>query len=135
MIRLGSTIARLKLKGIDGGPHKRWNMWFNSSLREKPYLGLTCYSPDVETQLFKLCLDKCTGAAWLSSARVVRCLVKSSNERNSCLLVATIKLSTLAGLPGKPGGRWERRQVIMALIPRATHVLQWLVQRAANLQR
>ena len=24
----------------------------------------------------------CTGAAWLSSARVVRCLVKSSNERN-----------------------------------------------------
>ena len=23
-----------------------------------------------------------TGAAWLSSARVVRCLVKSSNERN-----------------------------------------------------
>ena len=26
----GSTVARLKLKGIDGGPHKRWNMWFNS---------------------------------------------------------------------------------------------------------
>ena len=25
-----------------------------------------------------------TGAAWLSSARVVRCLVKSSNERNPC---------------------------------------------------
>ncbi len=28
--RLGSTIARLKLKGIDGGPHKRWSMWLNS---------------------------------------------------------------------------------------------------------
>ena len=25
--RLGSTAARLKLKGIDGGPHKRWSMW------------------------------------------------------------------------------------------------------------
>ncbi len=31
----------LKLKGIDGGPHKRWSMWFNSTQREEPYLGLT----------------------------------------------------------------------------------------------
>jgi hypothetical protein len=31
----------LKLKGIDGGPHKRWSMWFNSSLTEEPYQGLT----------------------------------------------------------------------------------------------
>ena len=42
VIRLGSTVARLKLKGIDGGPHKRWMMWFNSMQREKPYLPLTC---------------------------------------------------------------------------------------------
>ncbi len=40
--RLGSTAARLKLKGIDGGPHKRWSMWFNSKQREEPYLDLTC---------------------------------------------------------------------------------------------
>ena len=40
--RLGSTVARLKLKGIDGGPHKRWIMWINSMQREKPYLALTC---------------------------------------------------------------------------------------------
>ena len=40
MNHLGSTIARLKLKGIDGGPHKRRNMWFNSMIREEPYLGL-----------------------------------------------------------------------------------------------
>jgi len=33
----GSTAARLKLKGIDGGPHKRWSMWFNSTQREEPY--------------------------------------------------------------------------------------------------
>src|SRR6266496_986595 len=28
--------------------------------------------------------DACTGAAWLSSARAVRCWVKSRNERNPC---------------------------------------------------
>jgi hypothetical protein len=28
--------------------------------------------------------DESTGAAWLSSARVVRCWVKSRNERNPC---------------------------------------------------
>ena len=39
--RLGSTVARLKLKGIDGGPHKRWSMWFNSKQRAEPYLALT----------------------------------------------------------------------------------------------
>ena len=33
--------TRVKLKGIDGGPHKRWSMWFNSMVREEPYLGLT----------------------------------------------------------------------------------------------
>ncbi len=35
-------LARVKLKGIDGGPHKRWSMWFNSMQREEPYQGLTC---------------------------------------------------------------------------------------------
>ena len=30
----------MKLKGIDGGPHKRRNMWFNSMIREEPYPGL-----------------------------------------------------------------------------------------------
>ena len=27
----------MKLKGIDGDPHKRWSMWFNSKQREEPY--------------------------------------------------------------------------------------------------
>ena len=40
VLRLGSMVARLKLKGIDGGSHKRWSMWLNSRLREKPYPGL-----------------------------------------------------------------------------------------------
>ena len=39
--RLGSTLARVKLKRIDGGPHKQWSMWFNSMQREEPYPGLT----------------------------------------------------------------------------------------------
>src|SRR5213075_2459300 len=78
--RLGSTAARLKLKGIDGGPHKRWSMWFNSKQREEPYLGLTCWCKPVETSA--PLRSASTGAAWLSSARVVRCWVKSRNERN-----------------------------------------------------
>ncbi len=47
--RLGSTAARLKLKGIDGDPHKRWIMWINSMQREKPYLPLTC--PEARLEL------------------------------------------------------------------------------------
>ena len=34
--------ATVKLKGIDGGPHKRRNMWFNSMIREEPYPCLNC---------------------------------------------------------------------------------------------
>ena len=41
MYRLGTTAARLKLKEIDGGPHKQWIMWFNSTIPEKPYQYLT----------------------------------------------------------------------------------------------
>ena len=37
----GSMHASVKLKGIDGGPHKRWSMWFNSKQREEPYQALT----------------------------------------------------------------------------------------------
>ncbi len=75
-------VARLKLKGIDGGSHKRWSMLFNSNQREEPYLGLTCLGHPMKVGLpFG---DPCTGVAWLSSARVVRCRVKSHNERNPC---------------------------------------------------
>ena len=40
--RLGTTFARIKLKGIDGCPHKQWSMRFNSWLHEEPYQGSTC---------------------------------------------------------------------------------------------
>ncbi len=80
-------LARVKLKGIDGGPHKRWSMWFNSTIREEPYQGLTCVWQSVRAGF--PARDVHTGAAWLSSARVVRCWVKSRNERNPyCLLPA-----------------------------------------------
>ena len=37
----------MKLKGIDGDPHKQRSMWFNSKQREEPYQGLTSlYRPD-----------------------------------------------------------------------------------------
>ena len=55
-------------------------MWFNSTQREEPYLGLNCWSnPQKRGVSFG---NSSRGAAWLSSARVVRCWVKSRNERN-----------------------------------------------------
>src|SRR5574344_1932098 len=81
--RLGSTAARLKLKGIDGDPHKRWSMWFNSTISEEPHQGLTCSCKVWKQIRLRGCY---TDAAWLSSARVVRCTVKSGNERNPFLM-------------------------------------------------
>ena len=40
-----------------------------------------------------------TGAAWLSSARVVRCWVKSRNERNPRLQLPAVRPGTLKELP------------------------------------
>ena len=48
--------------------------------REEPYLGLTWFGTQSES--FEALRGRTTGAAWLSSARVVRCSVKSGNERN-----------------------------------------------------
>ena len=54
----------MKLKGIDGGPHKR---------RKTAGEGYR----DVDALR-----GSCGGAAWLSSARAVRCRLKCHNERN-----------------------------------------------------
>ncbi len=56
-------------------------MWFNSTQREEPYQLLTWDVRGPET-VFISSAGVHTGAAWLSSARVVRCWVKSRNERN-----------------------------------------------------
>ena len=50
-------------------------------LREKPYQPLTWWSRIAEMLSFSSAGPH-TGVAWLSSARVVRCWVKSRNERN-----------------------------------------------------
>src|SRR3982074_3551877 len=98
-LRLGSTVARLKLKGIDGGPHKRWSMWFNSTQREEPYQLLTCLVWGGEIPFFGSAGGD-TGAAWLSSARVVRCWVKSRNERNPHLQLPSGKAGHSAETAG-----------------------------------
>src|SRR5579875_894335 len=68
-------------------------MWFNSKQREEPYLGLTCGLRRGDTLTF----GSHTGGAWLSSARVVRCWVKSRNERNPCPMLPA----------GNAGDSWE----------------------------
>ena len=44
-----------------------------------------------------------TGGAWLSSARVVRCWVKSRNERNPCDMLPALRVGTHIGQPGITG--------------------------------
>ena len=86
----------MKLKGIDGGPHKRRNMWFNSMIREEPYPGLKSSGG---TQRRVRSSDLAVGAAWLSSARAVRCRLKCHNERNPCLQLPSARPGTLQRLP------------------------------------
>ena len=58
-------------------------MWFNSTQRAEPYQGLT-WGRSIQRWICRSNTAARTGAAWLSSARVVRCWVKSRNERNPC---------------------------------------------------
>jgi hypothetical protein len=58
-------------------------MWFNSMIREEPYPGLNCRRLLAEMPSFLR--DSYGGAAWLSSARAVRCRLKCHNERNPFL--------------------------------------------------
>src|SRR3989338_1379766 len=83
---MGSTSASLKLKGIDGDSNKRWNMRFNSTVSEEPYQGLK-YFWKAAGNGGPLSRTGSTGAAWLSSARVLKCSLKWGNERNPyCVL-------------------------------------------------
>ncbi len=109
-------VARLKLKGIDGGSHKRWRMWLNSSLREEPYPGFDMLGNPLERGE---CLSgsPCTGAAWLSSARVVRCRVKSLNERDPVPSCQRVMAGTLGRLPVL-----NRRKVGMTSSPHGLYV-------------
>ena len=64
-------------------------MWFNSMLREKPYQPSKCQvAGGGDASFGSAGPDR--GAAWLSSARVVRCWVKSRNERNPRLQLPAV---------------------------------------------
>src|SRR5579864_2320662 len=63
-------------------------MWFNSTQREEPYLGSNGLRQGWKHPLPLKGVSR--GAAWLSSARVVRCWVKSRNERNPCPVLACV---------------------------------------------
>ncbi len=72
--------------------------------REEPYLGLT-YTRRSQRWLFPC--GWCTGGAWLSSARDVRCWVKSRNERNPCPVLPARNggdLQETAGVNSEEGG-------------------------------
>src|SRR4026209_2260289 len=58
-----------------------------------------------------------TGGAWLSSARVVRCWVKSRNERNPCPMLPAVRPGTRRRLPGS-----TRRKVGMTSSHHAPYV-------------
>ena len=96
MIHLGSTFARMKLKGIDGGPHKRWSMWFNSMIREEPYQGL-----NVEWQLWKHILLRTFYKVLHGCRQLVPWGVRLSPITSATPVVSCqhVKMGTLTRLP------------------------------------
>ena len=83
--------------------------------REEPYQGLT-YTGN--GQRWSPPLGRYTGGAWLSSARVVRCSVKSGNERNPRPMLPAVRPGTHGILP------WStRRKVGMTSNHHAPYVL------------
>ena len=125
---LKTTAARLKFKGIDGGLHKRWSMWFNSKQRAEPYQSLqytgnNCYKLSFGIQALHGCRQFVAWAVGLSprtNATLLTCITQR------CVILLDCQWHT--------GGRWGWRQVRMALMGWATHVLQWRTQRDARWQ-
>ena len=67
-------------------------------IREEPYPGLKVTDAGGDPRSLR---GGKLGAAWLSSARAVRCRVKSHNERNPCRQLPPVRPGTLAGLPAQ----------------------------------
>ena len=106
----------MKLKGIDGGPHKRWSMWFNSMQREEPYQGLTSRGSVITIGVpFGERGDRWCMVV-VSSCREMLGLVPQRAQPMP--LVASIKLGTLKGLPAT-----SRRKVGMTSNHHAPYVL------------
>ena len=119
---LKTTAARLKFKGIDGGLHKRWSMWFNSKQRAEPYQSLqytenNCYKLSFSIQALHGCRQFVAWAVGLSPRTNATLGFFALNHWTNCLW--------------DKGGRRGWRQVRMALMNWATHVLQWWCQKDA----
>ena len=84
ILYLGSIVARSKLNRFGGNLLERWNMWFNSIIREKSYQSslkhLNIKFNFNYNLFFYFSFNK--GIAWLSSVRVLRCGIKFYNEQN-----------------------------------------------------
>jgi hypothetical protein len=97
-------------------------MWFNSTQRAEPYQPLTCPVWRSEMNSFSSA-GRNTGAAWLSSARVVRCWVAEFLQHSSLKRLGVLYLSTCVGLgygrlwglfpgtPSKPAESNHHRQL------------------------
>ena len=77
--------------------------------------------PSYSIEIWEIRKKGGTGAAWLSSARAVRCSLKWGNERNPHSMLNIHWRQSRFYREGRRG----RRQVSTALIPWATHTLQW----------
>ena len=86
----------MKLKGIDGGPHKRWSMWFNSMIREEPYQGL-----NVDWQIWKQIFLRTIYKVLHGCRQLVPWGVRLSPITSATPIVSyqRVKAGTLARLP------------------------------------
>ena len=73
-------------------------MWFNSMIREEPYPGSNDAGIVFERRQASNGLRR--GAAWLSSARAVRCRLKCHNERNPYRQLLTGQAEDSVGTAG-----------------------------------
>ena len=86
----------MKLKGIDGGPHKRWSMWFNSMIREEPYQGLNVSCIDQRWSFLRTTYKVLHGCRQLVPWGVRLSPITSATLTVSC---QHVKMGTLTGLP------------------------------------
>ncbi len=74
----GSTVARLKLKRIDGKTHKEWSLRLNSTQHGKTYQDKIA----IKIDRLKSFHDFLDGGAWPFLVRELICLVNSDNVRD-----------------------------------------------------
>src|SRR5690606_12420867 len=86
----------MKLKGIDGGPHKRWSRWINSMIREEPYQGLNGSRQGWKHLFFRETFKLRRGCRQLVPGGVRLSPITSATPAVS---YQHVKMGTLTGLP------------------------------------